>query len=165
MTANAMKGDRELCLAAGMDDYIAKPVHARELYAAIEKFAPPSNKPVFRAGEFRDSMGDDEALMARLIEVFGEDSQSLLETAASALANGHHEPLERAAHSLKGMLGNYCSPAANVTAAEFNRIARRGDFMSAGPALERLRQDIARLRVELERFRGTFQVADHMAGK
>ena len=39
MTANAMKGDREQCLAAGMDDYISKPVHSVHLYAIIEKYA------------------------------------------------------------------------------------------------------------------------------
>ena len=40
MTGNAMQGDREKCLAAGMDDYIAKPVRIEELRAALEKWGP-----------------------------------------------------------------------------------------------------------------------------
>jgi CheY-like chemotaxis protein len=40
MTANAMKGDREKCLAAGMDDYVAKPIRSAELYKVLEKYAP-----------------------------------------------------------------------------------------------------------------------------
>ena len=44
MTANAMKGDRETCLEAGMDDYISKPVRSAELYAVLEKYAPDADK-------------------------------------------------------------------------------------------------------------------------
>jgi CheY-like chemotaxis protein len=42
MTANAMQGDREACLEAGMDGYLAKPVHATDLYKVLERLAIPS---------------------------------------------------------------------------------------------------------------------------
>jgi len=45
MTAHAMTGDRERCLAGGMDDYVSKPIHKDDLYEKVERFAPEPNAP------------------------------------------------------------------------------------------------------------------------
>jgi CheY-like chemotaxis protein len=44
MTANAMKGDREMCLAAGMDDYVAKPIRPKDLQLLLEKWLPQCDR-------------------------------------------------------------------------------------------------------------------------
>jgi len=61
MTANAMKGDQKRCLAAGMDDYIAKPVRSRELFATLEKYAPSTGSASAAAAPSGKQNAPDDA--------------------------------------------------------------------------------------------------------
>ncbi|WP_395736760.1 response regulator [Prosthecobacter sp.] len=164
MTANAMKGDREQCLAAGMDDYIAKPIHAGELYPLLEKYADLShepteilpygiacNEPVFDAATFSDNIGDGP-LMVELIRLFCEESQPMLGNACLALHNLDGEALHHAAHSLKGLVGNYAAtPAFNAVSA-LTECTRTGNLLQAGKILAVVTEEVARLREELLAF-------------
>jgi CheY-like chemotaxis protein/HPt (histidine-containing phosphotransfer) domain-containing protein len=120
MTANAMQGDRELCLAAGMDDYISKPIRTEELIRALERSVPagsPSHETVPTTGSepapsvldrgvlarLQADLGDgDPAIVAELIDIFLADTPSLLAQMRQALADGAADVVEQSAHTLKG---------------------------------------------------------------
>ena len=165
MTANAMKGDRERCLAAGMDAYIAKPLRSAELFPVVEQFArrPASQEPApaaheldspaggpaletspFDIAEFRASTGDDK-LMRKLVAIFSEDSQKYLRKAEKALAAGKAAPLYEAAHSLKGMIGVYAAKNALNLASELCEYAHAGDLKGARLMLDQLKKECALL--------------------
>jgi PAS domain S-box-containing protein len=165
MTANAMKGDRERCLAAGMDDYISKPLRSAELFQVVEQFAlrpsapepdpsslasaphaprPQAEPPPFNLAEFRESTGD-EKLMRKLVAIFAEDSQKYLRKAEKALAAGKARPLYEAAHSLKGMLGVYAAGKALKLSSELSEYAHAGDLKGAQVMLDQLKKECALL--------------------
>ena len=164
MTANAMKGDREQCLAAGMDDYIAKPIHPTQLYPLLEKYAKLSraksealpvdvacDAPVFDAAAFTENIGDGP-LMLELIRLFFEESQPMLGNACLALHELDGEALHHAAHSLKGLVGNYAAiPAFNAVSA-LTQCTRDGNLLQAGKHLAEVTEEIARLREALVEF-------------
>ena len=166
MTANAMKGDRERCLAAGMDGYVAKPVRSVELYRAVESIVHPGSEMhasatiavahaneglVFDAAYFRSSIGD-EGLMRQLLAIFTEDAESMLKDGAHALAVGDASALHAAMHSLKGMVGTYSAPRALQAVRELCHLARIDDMESATAAFLKVTHEINALEEALEEF-------------
>jgi len=125
MTAEAMAGDRERCLEAGMNDYVTKPIRMEDLVAAIRRTprrgsaAPPTptsdgdtattNGPVDPAvlRRLTESLGGDEAFVAELIEQFLADTPDLVEAARAGLETGNAPEVRRAAHTLKSTAATF----------------------------------------------------------
>jgi PAS domain S-box-containing protein len=119
MTAHALKGDRERCLAAGMDDYLSKPLRPAELDAVLERWlgatAPGSAAAVPEASAagalvddarmrvFRD---DYPEIIEQLVELFADSTPPLLAELREGSARGDGDAVRRAAHKLKGSCQN-----------------------------------------------------------
>jgi len=159
MTAHAMKGDRESCLAAGMDGYISKPIRAQELLEVTESFAGTSGPT--RGVDYQvDSVLDrktalervdgDAALLADLAKLFCDGSPRMLSNIQDAITRKNADELRRAAHFLKGSVSTFAAQAAIDAALKLERIARSGELMGAGDAYASLAAEIRRLRAALQ---------------
>jgi CheY-like chemotaxis protein len=134
LTAHALDGERERCLAAGMDDFLAKPVRADELAATLERHLEPPVIDPLATERLHDAVGSEE-LVSQIIEMFLDQASG--HVAAIAAAGGDPDTVERVAHTLKGS-------ASTVGAIG---IAREAE------ALERGGGDPDRLRAAFERTR------------
>lgn len=136
MTANAMKGDREKCLAVGMVDYVAKPIRTNELAVALSKIQPrtfdelaPTEKidPQLDIEAFLERFGSKPDLAKTLIEFYQEDSADFLNKIKKAI-DERDDSVVGKAHSLKGLVGNYQAPGAHETLVEFYQAAQNQDW-------------------------------------
>jgi CheY-like chemotaxis protein/HPt (histidine-containing phosphotransfer) domain-containing protein len=165
MTANAMQGDRELCRAAGMDDYVSKPIRVEELVAALERSAarePESRRPessVARAApvaagspaaaaldlsvleQLRQTMGD----LGELLSTFAQDSRELVAAMRRALAGHDVAGFRRAAHSLNSNAAGFGARTLSALARDLEVLAKSGSLEGAAAPLERLAGECERV--------------------
>ena len=159
MTAYAMKGDRERCLAAGMDAYVSKPIQPRELWQAIEALVPANGEeqetvsPAVDVQEALDRVGGDSELLHELADVFLADCPRLWHNIAEALAKGDARQLARAAHTLKGSVATFGARAAQALAQQLELQGREGNLTHAADTVARLDGELQRLKSALERMK------------
>jgi PAS domain S-box-containing protein len=145
MTANAIKGDRERCIEAGMNDYITKPIDLKVLRAVLARWtgAQPARLvelPVFDAESMRSRFGGDLELEEVALSTFRQTTPALLGRMRAALAAANRQQLGLHAHSAKGSGSMICAERfAAIAAAMEDRAAHA------------MPEELARLMEELQR--------------
>ena len=147
LTAHALSGERERCLARGMTGYLAKPFKAHDLFAAVEgRGAPPADTAAAPShavdlAAFRRTMeeaGAGEAVNG-ILETFVANLPQRLEALVAAAGSTDAEPLQRAAHAFKSAAGTIGAGHLAALLEDMERAARDGDLAGARDRLEHVR--------------------------
>jgi signal transduction histidine kinase/DNA-binding response OmpR family regulator/HPt (histidine-containing phosphotransfer) domain-containing protein len=163
MTANAMQGDRERCLEAGMDGYVSKPVKPETLFEEIQRVtavpagsgdkpsrqgmppagSPDSSLPVYDRGDALSRIANDEELLNTLIEMFRSDAPGYVAEMEAALAASDMPGLARAAHTMKGVLATFSARRAEERVKALEQRAKAGDAAGCAGLLAPVRTELA----------------------
>jgi len=154
MTAHAMKGDRDRCIGAGMDDYVTKPLEPKEVFAAIERWLQSSQsvtpiteeakveniddenqlRPVRGTIDLEKALprfGDDREFFVEMLEEFIQGLPDRCKKLKEALNLGEVDELSRQAHNLKGAASNFSAEPLTSLAKQLELDSRKGDITQA----------------------------------
>jgi two-component system sensor histidine kinase/response regulator len=166
LTAHALKGDRERCLEAGMDEYVSKPIEPAALGQALARFFPDvattapaeassATEPGGDVFDLRACLGrvsGNRPLLREVIELFRENCTALLAEMDEALKHGDADRLRRAAHTLKGSAGIFAAERAVEAARALEAVGRDGDLTRGREVFARVSAETDRLRTALAAF-------------
>jgi signal transduction histidine kinase/CheY-like chemotaxis protein len=165
LTANAIKGDEEICRAAGMDGYVTKPIEPRELFDAIRKFASPrrdietpaTNAAAPQAGCDADASAPidmqslerrclgNRNLASKAMDMFSASIGGFLQELGQQIESGDARSAAAMAHKIKGAAGNVSALAVQQLAQELEKLSKSNALDQAQSAMEKLRAEVQRV--------------------
>jgi two-component system, sensor histidine kinase and response regulator len=169
LTAHAMRGDRERCLAAGMDAYLSKPLQAQQMFEVIEQLVSHATAPQELGGEGSEGeptnavfdqqvalarVEGDPELLREIVGLFMLETPEMQSAIRESITRQDGRALEMAAHSVKGAVSSFGAQAAREAALKLEVMGREGDLTQATLASAELEREIARLTRALAEFRG-----------
>ena len=163
MTAHATKGDKEKCLLAGMDDYIAKPLRRKELLNIVNKWIKPAvtldptlNLPTYELAAIDPPMNIEQAtrefegdkdFLVEVMTGFFDNVGTQIETIHQAISDGDTEKIWQAAHSIKGGAANLAAEKLSQTALDLETLGKSENLKQSLEALNKLIIEYDRLKV------------------
>jgi PAS domain S-box-containing protein len=178
LTAHAMQGDRERCIAAGMDGYVTKPISGASLARAISAvLGHPSGVPpakdhtqipgpvaateeskLIDTPELLRRLNGNRALLAQVVQLFRTDCTKRMSELAAAVSCQDRVRLCQEAHTLKGTLGSLCANSAYAAALRLETLARSQAFLDVAEAFQCLAAEVDKLQpvlAEMDRLVGS----------
>ncbi|MCA9088204.1 MAG: response regulator [Planctomycetaceae bacterium] len=164
MTAHAMTGDKEQCLEAGMDDYVAKPLRMQDLSAAImrvfaqfggkpKKKSKPMTKPSQSGLDWKTALktcADDRELLLELLGIFLAETPRLTQELRAAVLNSDATVARRSAHTIKGQLRIFGTTNASDTSEQIEQLACDNALDKITPLLEPLKVQLDKILQEIQ---------------
>jgi len=155
MTAHAMKGDRERCLEAGMDDYIPKPIQPKDMFEVIDKWANSKDEALIDLEEALSRFGDDMEFFKETLREFLNCIPERLKRLAAAAEAGDAREVEQQAHSIKGAAATLGIHRIPGIASRIEELGRNSDLTGVKAYLEELGKELTLLQKHMEE-RGYF---------
>jgi two-component system, sensor histidine kinase and response regulator len=166
LTAHAMSGDKERCLEAGMDGYVAKPLRPDELFGAIErccgpfeagvaedtKAAEPAARRAIEETALLAAFGGERSILVQTAQVFLDDLPRMMDRLRRAIGAGDLKEVADAAHALKGAAGLFSQGDAFSLARKIEQLGHDGSAAGLDEAFPKLEAAAETLAADLRRF-------------